>query len=100
MKWLICISASRQPCPQAAARIADAASAHAGDEEYDSPYMQLARQQGLDLPWWQKVRTASFNDGKFAMGGLKVRAGLLQRLGFWLQCLLHVAASAESGSIL
>ena len=47
---------------------------HAGDEEYDSPYMQLARQQGLDLPWWQKVRSSSFSDGKFSLGGLKVGA--------------------------
>ena len=58
--------------------MAEAASRHAGDPEYDSPYMQLARQQGLDLPWWQKVQKASFVDGKFSMGGLKVRE-MMQR---------------------
>ena len=81
--------------------MAEAASAHAVDEEYDSPYMQLARQQGLDLPWWQKVRSASFNDGKFSLGGLKVCAYQWLHVQAWegLRVLIWEALLAWCGPL-
>ena len=34
--------------------------------------MQGARRQGLDLPWWDKVKGVTFADGKLSLPALKV----------------------------
>ena len=45
----------------------DIAPATADDPEYDSPYVQAAREEGLDLPWWEKVAAGKFENGKFSL---------------------------------
>lgn len=57
---------------QAAEQIAQAAQAHAEDDNFESPYSRAALRQGLDLPWWQKLVTATFKNGRFELGRLKV----------------------------
>jgi hypothetical protein len=42
----------------------------ADDEDYDSPYIQSARSEGMDLPWWQKLLSAKFENGQFQVGKL------------------------------
>ena len=44
----------------------DIAPATADDPEYDSPYVQAAREEGLDLPWYEKVAAGKFENGKFS----------------------------------
>ena len=48
---------------------------------YPSPYTEEAKRQGYDLPWWEKVLTASWEDG-LKLGTLRVRTSCLvfQRL--------------------
>jgi protein phosphatase PTC7 len=42
----------------------------AEDEEFESPYIKLARQEGMDLPWWQKILGARLVDGNIQLGRL------------------------------
>ena len=63
---------------QAAQTIAQLASTHAHDKKASSPYSQEAVKQGIDIPWILRIATASFSDGKFRLGHLKVG---LQDLG-------------------
>ena len=59
---------------QAAGALAGLASQHAADKKFRSPYTEEAKRQGYDLPWWEKVMTASFDDGGFQLGTLRVRS--------------------------
>jgi hypothetical protein len=59
--------------PQAAEAMAKLASTHARDPAYKSPYTEEATRQGYDLPWWEKLVTSSFKDGKVELGTLRVR---------------------------
>lgn len=59
---------------QAAGAIAGLASQHAADKKFRSPYTEEAKRQGYDLPWWEKVLTASIDDGEFQLGTLAVRS--------------------------
>lgn len=43
-------------CLQAAAALAELASGHSADKEFESPYTQEAAQEGFDIPIWEKVR--------------------------------------------
>lgn len=58
---------------QAAGAIGALARQHALDKTYKSPYTEEAQRQGYDLPWWEKILTASFEDGHFELGTLRVR---------------------------
>lgn len=60
-------------CSQAAGAIAELARMHATDQKFKSPYTREALKQGFDVPWWEKITTASFDDGKFQLGTLTVR---------------------------
>ena len=62
---------------QAAGAIAALAMQHAQDKEFMSPYIVEAARQGFDLPFWEKVMTASFEEGSFKLGTLRVCAALL-----------------------
>jgi hypothetical protein len=42
--------------------------ATAEDEDFESPYIQSAREEGMDLPWWQKILGAKLVDGKLQLG--------------------------------
>lgn len=57
---------------QAAGAIAELARQHATDEKFKSPYTQEALKQGYDVPFWEKVLTATFEDGKLELGTLTV----------------------------
>ena len=57
---------------QAAERVAQVASSHANDDDYESPYTQEALRQGIDIPWWNKVIGTTFKDGRLQMAYLKV----------------------------
>jgi hypothetical protein len=39
----------------AAAALAELASKHANDPEFESPYTEEAAQEGFDIPIWEKV---------------------------------------------
>eukprot|EP00892_Ulva_mutabilis_P006407 jgi/Ulvmu1/4138/UM019_0117.1 len=54
----------------AAEIIAATAREHADDPEYDSPYVQAAREAGNDLDWFQKVMSMQVKDGKLTLGAL------------------------------
>lgn len=41
--------------------------AAADDPEFDSPYVKAAREEGIDLPWWEKVAMGKFENGKFSL---------------------------------
>ncbi|BDA48584.1 Protein phosphatase PTC7 homolog [Coccomyxa sp. Obi] len=62
---------SPEAVEQAAGAIAGLASQHAADKKFRSPYTEEAKRQGYDLPWWEKVLTASFDDGEFQLGTLR-----------------------------
>lgn len=64
---------------QAAGAVAELARQHANDQTFKSPYTQEALKQGYDVPWWEKIKTASFADGKFELGTLTVSHVLSQR---------------------
>eukprot|EP01023_Acetabularia_acetabulum_P048870 TRINITY_DN5185_c0_g2_i1.p1 TRINITY_DN5185_c0_g2~~TRINITY_DN5185_c0_g2_i1.p1 ORF type:complete len:428 (+),score=95.58 TRINITY_DN5185_c0_g2_i1:90-1286(+) len=54
--------------PQTAAKeIANLASQNSLNDDYKSPYIMEALNQGIDLPWWEKLLGASFNDGAFKL---------------------------------
>ena len=57
---------------QAAARIAEAASGHANDDDFESPYSKQALRQGFDLPWWTKLLGTRLVDGRLQLARLKV----------------------------
>lgn len=59
---------------QAAQRMAEAASAHANDDTYESPYTQEALKRGFDIPWWQKVLGTRFTNGSLQLASLRVSA--------------------------
>lgn len=40
---------------QAAAALAELASQHANDPDFESPYTEEALQEGFDIPIWEKV---------------------------------------------
>ncbi len=61
---------------QAAGAIAALARQHATDKTYRSPYTEEAMRQGYDLPWWEKITTASFEDGQVKLGTLRVRSSV------------------------
>jgi protein phosphatase PTC7 len=56
---------------QAAAAMAAAASRNASDPTFESPYTAEAREEGYDIPIWEKLMSASFKDGKFELGKLR-----------------------------
>lgn len=58
---------------QAAHDLVQLASSHAHDKKISSPYSQEAVKQGIDIPWILRLATASFSDGKFRLGHLRVR---------------------------
>ncbi len=64
---------------QAAGAIAELARQHATDAKFKSPYTQEALKQGYDVPFWEKVLTATFEDGKLELGSLKVSIFSMQR---------------------
>lgn len=68
---LALLPSSADGVSQAAEQIAQAAQAHAEDDNFESPYSRAALRQGLDLPWWQKLVTATFKNGRFELGRLK-----------------------------
>lgn len=57
---------------QLAMALAQSAAVHSNDKKYASPYSQEAVKQGIDIPWILRLATASFSDGKFKLGHLKV----------------------------
>ena len=57
---------------QAAPTLARLASKHAHDKKFPSPYSQEAVKQGIDLPWFLRLANASFTEGKFKLGHMKV----------------------------
>ncbi|KAK9797372.1 hypothetical protein WJX73_006528 [Symbiochloris irregularis] len=56
---------------EAAQRMAEAASAHANDETYESPYTREALKRGFDIPWWQKVMGTRFQNGGLQLAYLR-----------------------------
>jgi len=42
----------------------------AEDPEFESPYILQALQQGMDLPWWEKLANTRVKDGKLQIGRL------------------------------
>ncbi|PSC71030.1 serine threonine phosphatase [Micractinium conductrix] len=56
---------------QAAAAMAELASQNAADPDFESPYSREALEEGYDLPWWEKLTTSKFKDGKFELGKLR-----------------------------
>eukprot|EP00887_Chlorella_sp_A99_P007762 scaffold20.g7762.t1 len=62
--------------PQAtAAALGTLASRQANDTTWESPYTQEALTEGIDIPFWEKLCTATFKDGKLELG--KLRGGKL-----------------------
>ena len=57
---------------QAAQNLVKLASKHAHDRKFQSPYSQEAVKQGIDIPWILRLATASFTDGKFRLGHMRV----------------------------
>ncbi|CAG9460958.1 unnamed protein product [Pedinophyceae sp. YPF-701] len=55
----------------AAEAIANLAFEHSQDEWWESPYCENAIEEGLDLPWWEKLATFSFDEGRFELGKLR-----------------------------
>ncbi|KAF5838380.1 serine/threonine protein phosphatase [Dunaliella salina] len=49
---------------RAATTLANLAQQHAGDSEFQSPYVKEALSQGLDIPWWEKLLGTSFKGGR------------------------------------
>jgi hypothetical protein len=43
------------------------------DARFLSPYIVEAARQGFDLSFWEKLRSASFEDGQLKLGTLRVR---------------------------
>lgn len=39
----------------------------ADDPELESPYVKAAKAEGLDLPWWEKIQGAKFENGRFSL---------------------------------
>lgn len=62
---------SAEQTMQAAEALAELASRHANDPEFESPYMEEAAQEGYDIPIWEKLFSASVKDGKFQLGKLR-----------------------------
>ncbi|GBF90533.1 serine threonine phosphatase [Raphidocelis subcapitata] len=54
----------------AAESIAALARRHASDPEFASPYAKEALLQGFDLPWFEKIKGASFKDGRLELATL------------------------------
>ena len=75
---------------QAAGAIAELARQHANDKNFKSPYTQEALKQGYDVPWWEKIKSASFADGKFELGTLTVSC---------LQCECYEAATSHASTV-
>ncbi|KAK9815581.1 hypothetical protein WJX72_006209 [[Myrmecia] bisecta] len=61
---------------QAAEALAQLASTHSQDPNYESPYTQEALKQGFDLPWWEKVMNTKLDMGKFEIGKLELPSAL------------------------
>ena len=55
--------------------MAEAASAHANDDQYESPYTKEALRRGFDIPWWSKVLGTRFRNGGLQLAYLRVSAG-------------------------
>eukprot|EP00884_Botryococcus_braunii_P010661 jgi/Botrbrau1/19597/Bobra.0035s0075.1 len=55
----------------AARQVAELAHSRAQDPTYRSPYSQEAVKNGYDLPWWEKLRNVSLQDGKIELGQLQ-----------------------------
>lgn len=62
---------------QAADAIAGAAEGHAHDDEFDSPYIQEALRQGMDISIWDKLKGIKFRGGRLQLGRLTVTKCLL-----------------------
>ncbi|XP_062086663.1 probable protein phosphatase 2C 26 isoform X1 [Humulus lupulus] len=49
---------------EAAKALANLASTHAKDSDFDSPYALEARSRGFDIPWWKKILGRKLTGGK------------------------------------
>uniref|UniRef100_A0A803PV04 Protein phosphatase n=1 Tax=Cannabis sativa TaxID=3483 RepID=A0A803PV04_CANSA len=49
---------------EAAKALANLASIHAKDSDFDSPYALEARSRGFDIPWWKKILGRKLTGGK------------------------------------
>ncbi|XP_060966615.1 probable protein phosphatase 2C 26 isoform X2 [Cannabis sativa] len=49
---------------EAAKALANLASVHAKDSDFDSPYALEARSRGFDIPWWKKILGRKLTGGK------------------------------------
>ncbi|XP_021909923.1 probable protein phosphatase 2C 26 isoform X3 [Carica papaya] len=60
------ISTMGKPCnvAEAAKALANLASYHSTDTNFDSPYSIEARTKGLDVPWWKKILGNKLIGGK------------------------------------
>ncbi len=54
----------------AADALASLAACHGADPEYDSPYAMEAREEGIDIPIWEKIGKVSFSNGQVQLGQL------------------------------
>lgn len=50
--------------------MAAAASRNAADPTFESPYTREAREEGYDIPIWEKLMSASFKVGRGRGSGL------------------------------
>ena len=80
---------------QAAGAIAALAMQHARDEKYMSPYIVEAARQGFELGFWEKLTTASFEDGQLKLGTLRVHCPLDSRLCMQWSCLVSSPMHAQ-----
>mmetsp|Transcript_22895 Transcript_22895/g.40754 ORF Transcript_22895/g.40754 Transcript_22895/m.40754 type:complete len:337 (-) Transcript_22895:252-1262(-) len=55
---------------KAAAQLAKLARMHAEDEQFESPYINAAVEEGINLPWWEQLLKMRFVDGKLRLGRL------------------------------
>lgn len=61
---------SPEELQRAADAIAGAAEGHAHDDEFDSPYIQEALRQGMDISIWDKLKGIKFRGGRLQLGRL------------------------------
>ncbi|CAD7705011.1 unnamed protein product [Ostreobium quekettii] len=61
-------------CPEDAQKAADQIAAlaqrHSMDPTYESPFVVEARDQGMDLQWWEKLLQTRVQDGRIECGRL------------------------------
>ncbi|KAL4452019.1 hypothetical protein ABPG75_007681 [Micractinium tetrahymenae] len=80
----------------AAAAMAELARRNSEDPDFESPYTQEALEEGLDIPIWEKLMTASFKDGKFQLG--KLRGGKMDDITVVCAVVTEADPAAQPGS--